>query len=80
MPILSPELDAFSMRPHLYLKNYHSLQIMVFNMDGRVKELRLEGSSQWHRLEASVEWHTFIFDLKPLHETKYQSYCFAYYG
>ncbi|MGI6077934.1 MAG: hypothetical protein ACOYCB_07210 [Fastidiosipilaceae bacterium] len=68
MPILSPELDAFSMRPHLYLKNYHSLQIMVFNMDGRVKELRLEGSSQWHRLEASVEWQTFIFDLKPLHE------------
>lgn len=67
LPILSPQLDCASMRPRLHLRNYHTLQVQIFNPDGRSKDVKLEGTADWQRLEAGLNWQTFTFDLTPLH-------------
>lgn len=67
LPVLSPQLDCASMRPRLHLHNYHTLQVQIFNPDGRSKDVKLEGTADWQRLEAGLNWQTFMFDLTPLH-------------
>ncbi len=66
--VLSPELDYYSMRPRLNLANYDTLSAVVFNPDGRRKEIRIEGVSDWLALEPFLHWQEFEFPLTGLHE------------
>ncbi|MGI6545693.1 MAG: hypothetical protein ACOX2M_04525 [Fastidiosipilaceae bacterium] len=66
--VLSPELDYYSLRPRLNLANYDSLSVVVFNPDGRKKDIRVEGVSDWLTLEACLRWQEFEFPLTGLRE------------
>ncbi len=76
LAILSPQLDACSMRPRLNLKNFLRLEAWVFNPDGRDKDICLEGGSGWQRLPADLQWQRFVFDLTPLHRQNINQICF----
>lgn len=52
-----------SLRPKLQLKDYKRLTIMAFNLDSRVKAIRLCGHGDWQNIEAKLSWQTLSFPI-----------------
>ncbi len=64
MTILTPNITPLFPRPITDIRRFSQLIFSVFNADGRPKDIRLVGATQWQTVSVSSEWQTFIFDLQ----------------